>query len=733
MSTNIQQETMSFAQIAATLATPSTSGYDAVVSLAQQQLDQFLFSTYAAQNHAQVAVSGLSPVEDGIYDAFSMRVTPPMPQFAGDQAQLSYQVYAGCLFQINASGNPNYMVDYGSSGSTLVGSYPLTTAQGADNSGSVVIDFSQTKDLTGQWTGQLAGVLPGSQEAQEIFSAIGGYFSSNPLVYTLGSVNTSGTLAALTPTSFTFATQNAVNNPGSNLMLLITTDGSAGGNPPSADIIPSGSSVGVLVSNRAMFQEVIPDLMNQATKAQNGNFTYQTIGASSAYQTVSTAGGLDVGTIQEGNAQQGGVWSSDADYNPVDLIVPLSGMTMTPGSSGMGFSWTSDWNQLWTSITYTNAFNSVIENCNLETVGLQVISTALLTPTVTSATNDTVTFSGSFTSSTAPTTNFSIWQKLFEADVDLTSSITDPINNALGTWLNNLDLPQVSTFLIDNLLFPASGLVAINNAAIPCDFYTAGNIESPLSLSPSVSSLSAGQSVTLSLNQAVAQVEWSVTPPIGTVTNGVYTAPSQIAAPSRVVVQALNAGDLQQVAYALVELTPTLAALTITPANVTLAAPGAPFQLQAIDANGQVDPNATFTASVGVAKKNMEGDWFYTPPGSVSAPTPVTITAQSSAGTATATWNVVPVDEAFNVTCPVTSLSAGQSAVLTATTSLGIPQALWCMMPEAGSVIATGLMTAQYTAPATITSAQTVTLCGFGGNAATALGCATVSINLTPG
>lgn len=97
-----------------------------------------------------------------------------------------------------------------------------------------------------------------------------------------------------------------------------------------------------------------------------------------------------------------------------------------------------------------------------------------------------------------------------------------------------------------------------------------------VSLSPTAASLRAGQSQTFTASIGGAPstaVTWSYSPLVGTLSNGVYTAPASITAASTVTIKATSTVNTSQSATAVVSLVPSLS-VTMYPATGTVTGGG---------------------------------------------------------------------------------------------------------------------------------------------------------------
>ncbi len=189
-----------------------------------------------------------------------------------------------------------------------------------------------------------------------------------------------------------------------------------------------------------------------------------------------------------------------------------------------------------------------------------------------------------------------------------------------------------------------------------------------VSVSPSRTSLNGGQSATFTARVSGTSntaVTWSLSPQVGTITNGVYQAPATIATQQTVQVTATTVADSTKTASATV---------TLNPVVVTLSSSGA----TSLTGGGSV----TFTAKVSDAS-NTAVTWSLSPqvgaitngvyqaPAIIASQQTVQVTARSiadSTKSATATVTLNPVVVALS-SSGATSLTGGQSVIFKAKVS----------------------------------------------------------------
>ncbi len=247
-----------------------------------------------------------------------------------------------------------------------------------------------------------------------------------------------------------------------------------------------------------------------------------------------------------------------------------------------------------------------------------------------------------------------------------------------------------------------------------------------VSVSPATVSLSPGQpqqftaGVTGTSNTAVT---WTVSPAVGTIAAGLYTAPAKVSSPQTVTVTAACVADGSKTASATVTIVPPVQ-VTVSPAAATLE-PSGTRQFQAAVTG---TTNTAVTWSVSPALGTIVAG-LYTAPAAVKSRQTVTVTATSVAdGNKTAGASVTiapPVTVALTPTAA--AMLPGQAQTFTATvggtSNTGVT---WSIAPATGTISSNGL----YTAPDAIPAPGTVTLTAT--SMADAAKSATATINLIP-
>ena len=165
--------------------------------------------------------------------------------------------------------------------------------------------------------------------------------------------------------------------------------------------------------------------------------------------------------------------------------------------------------------------------------------------------------------------------------------------------------------------------------------------------------------------------------------------------------------------------------ISLTPSSTSLG----PAGRQQFSATVTGTSNTVATWSVSPAVGSISTAGLYTAPSSITSSQTVTVTATSAADptkSAHATVNLIP-PVSINVSPASVTLRPSQTQAFSATVAnTGNTAATWSLSPTVGSITAAGL----YTAPASITSSQTVTVTAT--SAADTSKSASATVTLTP-
>jgi len=236
-------------------------------------------------------------------------------------------------------------------------------------------------------------------------------------------------------------------------------------------------------------------------------------------------------------------------------------------------------------------------------------------------------------------------------------------------------------------------------------------------LNPATGMLNPLQSMSITASVAgtpTKTVTWSLSPAVGSLAtsanSSVYTAPATISASQVVTITATSTADPTKKASTVISLVPPVA-ISLNVTSGTLR----PSQTQSLSATVTGTTNAAVTWSLSPAVGSLAtsaNSSVYTAPATIGAAQTVTVTATTVATpskTASAVISLVP-PLAISLNATSGTLSPFQTQSLTATVTGSSNTAVtWSLSPAVGTLVTAGNTTV-YTAPATISSAQTVTV-----------------------
>jgi len=317
------------------------------------------------------------------------------------------------------------------------------------------------------------------------------------------------------------------------------------------------------------------------------------------------------------------------------------------------------------------------------------------------------------------------------------------IVNGLYSAPSSVSSDSLVTILATSVADPtksASATILLGPAVTPA-VTTPPPSDVSITLRPRGSSLQAGQSrqfsATVSGSSDTA-VTWSLSPNVGTVSNGLYTAPSTISATQVVQITATSVADSTQSATSNITLNasvaaapppppppPPPAATSVSPATATVA-PGGTGQFSVQN----LPSGVTVAWAVSPAVGSIASSGLYTAPSPVAAQQILTVTATNSStqavlGTATLTLTATP--QTPSVTPSTVTVAPAGTQQFTVQNLPSGTTVRWSISPTTGS-ISGGL----YTAPATVPTQTTVTVTAKNASTHAVLATATLTLTATP-
>jgi subtilisin family serine protease len=226
-----------------------------------------------------------------------------------------------------------------------------------------------------------------------------------------------------------------------------------------------------------------------------------------------------------------------------------------------------------------------------------------------------------------------------------------------------------------------------------------------ISISPGSATLSASQSQQFTANVLGtfnSGVTWSLNPPIGSLSNGLYTAPSIIGSPTAVTVTATSVADSSKSASAIVNLLPSgqSVSVSLTPSTVVLAE--SLSQQFSASVSGTANTGVRWTVNPNVGFITSNG--LYSAPNEVDGNQTVLVTATSVADpskSASAVVTLVPA-LSLSISPQAATLSSSQSMQFSATANGAPNSSVTWVLRGPGSMSPSGM----YTAPASINFLQ---------------------------
>jgi len=266
------------------------------------------------------------------------------------------------------------------------------------------------------------------------------------------------------------------------------------------------------------------------------------------------------------------------------------------------------------------------------------------------------------------------------------TAVTWSMSPSVGSLSNGLYTAPSVISAAQSVTITATS-VADTSKSASATVQLAASVPVSVSLSPPAATLTASQSkqfTAIVTGNANTSVTWSVTPSVGSLSNGLYTAPSVINALQVVTVTATSVADPSKSASATVQLNPTSGGISISvsPSNATLTASQSKQFIAIVMGNSSTSVTWSMTPSVGSLANGL-----YTAPAVINATQLVTVTASSVAdatkyGTATVQLMASggPPIGAVTITSPTsqpTYTSAQTSVNLAGTAPPNTAQVVW--------------------------------------------------------
>ena len=655
-----------------------TLGWDAIVSYNRDRINNLLAQQFAKKSaegdglvvpDQEIPPSHSSSMASTYLNVSSLALGQPLLSFTNanlddSSAALAMQFLSGYFFSISAPvGPPSTISQYNSvlpdSNYNLTMTLPLKQTTGEiSDSGDIYLDLSaaEASDISVNLVDDASTQQALSTYFQDMFAAA----SNDRKRYDLGTMKNIDDGNPLNPKRFELRTQAAPNTStdttdpsygdGAVVLFVQTAASDTGGSLPTStqgfpylipdDVDNSGVALfsgSVIVGSRTLFGKIIqpaylsqidsPDASLAISLLDNGE-------ANPASYLKATAGHISGGTLnlswnfteeQPAPAPSAyvtvSVSSIDENKNVSPISLPITGLEITPSMQSVNGTWPAKYDQyiyqLWEQTSPSDFKTPTYQSLHISYTG-----SSTSTPSVTPG-NNVVTFSND-SSSTSITLGDFPWSKEINDDAhkdQISSNLAGDTLAAINK-IASLNVPDIDTFTLGNVLFPQQNTLQLSDVSIPGDMALFGQLDPSTSaclLTPIQTTLVARnpaqstlvndtQTFTLSgpAELADAVIEWSISNSDGIYTDdriessGTLTAVYQ--APD---ISLLDTTSMQEIVTATATVTRddgssttyTASAVVIVSANPVNISPRFVY---AVYDPGNADSNTpiTFTASV---------------------------------------------------------------------------------------------------------------------------------------
>ena len=523
------------------------------------------------------------------------------PEINLKESTLQMFILSGILLFVDA-GQIDWVLPIGHD-SLLRGSLHFDKIAGQDVAGNVVLNLAAAA-----FEPSISGADPASTLPGLLGQAISTYYKTAATQIPLGTIVTGQLTPALQPKNFHFFTQQKADSDESCLVLFIQTNGQEGKIAPLAQYpLSADISATLVISDAVVFAGVVP-LVSCAGLSAAGHQEKD-----ARWSTV-LSGTIDAGLA--GDTEEPGVmgYSTDQYGNYAPILVPVNGLKVLVEQGNIASDWSTSWRQYYLS--------PIRWPCHLDmTASFSMSGAPQVDP-------DTcvVSFKGT------PELKVTGGDDFLSACNITPLQLTDAISGSLQP-LASLQLMQLDTFALANLVFPSGHKVRLTSAKLPQDLILQGTMVVPLTVQPDRVSLTPGATQQFSIAGGES-VSWAVQPASrGTISNtGLYTAPATPSQTEVVSINAVSTKDLNRVGRAMAVIAPAKpkTGISISPNSLRVAAgktvaftvtndAGTP-----LEASVDLDPVGLGTLLEGFGT----GQWTYSAPSQIAHSATVRIVAK---------------------------------------------------------------------------------------------------------
>lgn len=601
-----------------------TLGWDVLVAYNAQKLNDLFAIQYVnnvkSNSHLPPITAKLNVSPGMQVELTNVTIGPPLISFLttpGSQvAIVTMSLLAGEVTVLQQIGQVQVAVGYQQIapglGLSVQMQVPLSDVVGdVDTHHRVVVNLQNADNFKVNLLPTSAASYIG-QYFQQIFQAE----TSATLTYELGTLITGTALDSLTPVTFDIRT---LPNPGTKgqdgavLLLVATTYNPTPGGIPDSDfpyILPDGNSAALIVASKTLFGNIIQPFY---ASTLNGSPTFrveQFSNNSPASYLAFTGGHIDAGAITnswDSTYFQYRVWSGSKDSQS-DASVPFAGLAVQPDNNLLSIQWSGSFDQEF------GTSQSGMRHDNISETNVHMTISANFSATATvNQTSQEVSFNPNGQPNVCVNFESSSWVSKWFGNGDIRDKASSQMAQASQKSIAqvfNVPLPQVNTFAVSHLLFPAENYFQYLQAYVPGDLAIFGQIqpsETAFSISPLQSVVAAKQ--TLQLQAKVANTSWTINPQIGSISqSGLYSAPEDVSSQVSLLVEATAEGEET---FAVITLLPN--PYSISP-GFLLIFPGAGTQQFVASAVGEPQPLTWEIHPPDGSVGTLDQHGFYTPP-----------------------------------------------------------------------------------------------------------------------
>lgn len=674
----------------------ATNGWDAAYGMNLKQVNALFLQQYLMNGpaHTTTRLRVVLQLQTN-YWILEADLGPPRLTFHKESqiAQLEMELVRGALIAADLDAEEPVIQSAGwlrPVESRLTGPLVLAKTTGEVNElGKVVADLGASA-----YTPSITGVDPGSVLQTDIGLAVQTYFAANKSSYPLGAIVTGNVPDCLRPTSFHFWVQAKPGSDDACVVLLIRTNGKDGTlGPLATHPIADGHTATLLIAKNVLGRLLV-DTLTDAFRSANWRFEYQPNG--NTWKVVSVGGDLDFGPYGQEGEKDGAFWSCDDHTRLQNVRVPVSGFTVEPTQGALSASWAPHNKQHW-------ALHRVWNNIYGEEQSLTYLLHSTISPSFKQSAapqvcpeKAEVTFPGVPDSKLNADGEPNFWEHIFDRRTEVPDAILAKLKDALEPPFHKFRLPNINAFALTNLLFPAQHAVSLKEAALPGDLCLMGSLVQPISVEPVDAVATPGRTVQFKASSPTDKAFlWSISPNVGTIRDGLYTAPTTLKKATMVVISAISKTDANRKgsAMALLYNPPGATGVAVSPDRGCVTAHQL-LQLTTTDAGGHfVEVDWKLEPNVGHMKAGFpHGKYSYIAPSTINKPMEVRATATNkndSSKVGVATILLLPTVKVA-VSPKNAKVKFGATIELSATAAGIDPQTIrWTIFPaSAGYIVA---------------------------------------------